>query len=139
MQSIVHHSCGIILFHISGSDTKFLLLRYPHGHIDFAKGHIEPNESLIDCAKRELHEETGISDIKVVNGFFEQISYHYSENNKSHYKKVDFFLAESHTIDVTVSHEHLDYMWVDFDNALSLLTFDNAKQLLIKAKSFLEL
>lgn len=139
MQPIIHKSCGIILFIETDKKIKFLLLNYPHGHTDFAKGHIEENESLIDCAKRELFEETGISDIELIEGFMEQINYHYIENNKQHYKTVDFFLAKSNTQKVTVSHEHTDFIWLDFESALEKLTFDNAKQLLIKAKSFLDL
>ena len=139
MQPIIHKSCGVILFIETDSQIKFLLLKYPHGHIDFAKGHIEENETLIDCAKRELREETGISDIELIEGFMEQINYNYLEDNKQHYKTVDFFLAKSNTQQVTVSHEHTDFLWLDFDSALHQLTFDNAKQLLIKAKSFLDL
>lgn len=139
MQPIIHQSCGIILYSIEDSQCKFLLLKYPHGHIDFAKGHIEPNESLLDCAKRELAEETGITDILLQNGFMEQISYSYIEDGKNHYKTVDYFLASTNQMEVTVSHEHLDFMWLDFDSALEKLTFDNAKQLLIKAQSFLQL
>lgn len=139
MQPIIHQSCGIILYFNSENQKKFLLLKYPHGHIDFAKGHIEPGESLLECARRELVEETGISDIEVMDGFLEQINYTYIEENKTHYKTVDFFLAESKTLEVKVSHEHLDFMWLEFDEALKMLTFDNAKHILIKSKAFLDL
>lgn len=138
MSEVKHHSCGVLVYKMIKDTPTFLLLKYPHGHIDFPKGHIEENESLTECALRELKEETGIDQVKLINGFFEQISYYYLENQTRHYKVVDFFLGETSASNVTVSNEHLDFIWADFDKSLELLTFDNAKDLLLKAKSFLD-
>ncbi len=139
MEPIIHHSCGIVLINRDNSQIKYLLLKYPHGHIDFAKGHIDPGETLIQCAKRELAEETSITDVQIIDGFFEQINYTYQEDSKSHYKTVDYFLAETDSTDVKVSHEHTGFMWCDFETALKELSFDNARTLLIKAQAFLDL
>tara|TARA_Y100001970_G_C13771192_1_gene620579 strand:+ start:138 stop:575 length:438 start_codon:yes stop_codon:yes gene_type:complete len=137
---IQHHSCGIIVYRYESklNQNLFLLLKYPQGHIDLAKGHIEPGEQLVDCAKRELLEETGIADIKLVDGFTDVISYTYSENDQTHYKKVDFFLGETQVQEIKISHEHTDFMWLPFEQALENLTFDNARTLLTSAKSFLD-
>ena len=62
---INHHSCGIVVYRIQDNKKLFLLLKYPQGHIDLAKGHIEENETLLECAKRELEEETGIDDVEI--------------------------------------------------------------------------
>ena len=53
-------------------------------------------------------------------------------------KEVIFFLAESSTKSVQLSSEHQNYIWLNFDSAHDRLTYTNAKELLVKAKSFLE-
>ena len=40
---------------------------------DFAKGNIEKNEDELETLKRELKEETGISDFKLIKNFKEKI------------------------------------------------------------------
>lgn len=51
-------SCGVVLFR-KGDVDEFLLLRKP-GRYDFPKGHIDPGETELQCALRELEEETGV-------------------------------------------------------------------------------
>jgi 8-oxo-dGTP pyrophosphatase MutT (NUDIX family) len=53
------------------------------------------------------------------------------------YKQVVFFLAKTKTDKVNVSHEHLDYTWLDYDKALEKLTYPNAKNILSKANALL--
>ena len=52
-------SCGILVFS-SGLPREFLLMKHPK-RWDLPKGHIEADESELDCALRELQEETGIT------------------------------------------------------------------------------
>ena len=51
-------SCGVILFR-RNPDISFLLMKHPH-RFDLPKGHIESGESEIQCALREMWEETGV-------------------------------------------------------------------------------
>ena len=51
-------SCGVLV--LSADERSFLLMRH-RNRWDLPKGHIEPDESELDCALRELREETGIS------------------------------------------------------------------------------
>ena len=70
MQTVNHHSCGTVVYHQLNGKVEYLLLKYPQGHWDFAKGHIEENESTVACALRELTEETGLNKIQLIDGFF---------------------------------------------------------------------
>jgi 8-oxo-dGTP pyrophosphatase MutT (NUDIX family) len=128
-------SAGILLFREDSGKKMFLLLHYPSGHWDFIKGRIEKNESLKQAALREAMEETGITDIEFSEGFEEKIQYSYQFGGKEVRKEVVFFLAKTKTTDVKISHEHLDYIWLEFDEALQKTTYQNAKNLLIKSKS----
>ena len=129
-------SAGVILF--NELDGKFLLLNYPSRHWDFVKGKMEKGETPRKTAIRETNEETGISDVDFFDGFEEEIEYYFYANNQEIHKKVIFFLGKTKTTDVILSHEHLDYIWLEFDNALEKTTYQNAKNLLKKSKVFLD-
>jgi len=134
-------SCGLVVF----NTNKILLLKYPNndmqgegGHWDFPKGHVEPNEAEIETALRELDEETGISKVKVVKGFRHSINYTFFRKSKPIPKEVIFFLASTVEKKVRLSHEHIDYAWLDFEEALVKLTYDNARNILKKALPYIK-
>ena len=129
-------SAGIILFN-EIEDKEFLLLNYPSKHWDFVKGKMEKDETPHETALRETKEETGISDVEFIDGFKEEIEYYFYADNQEIHKKVIFFLGKTKTIDIILSHEHLGFIWLDFDNALEKITYKNAKNLLKKSRKLL--
>jgi len=130
-------SAGIVLFRKEGTKNLFLLLHYPSGHWDFVKGKMEKGETIYETAIRETKEETGIIDVKFLDNFEEWIKYNFQYQGELVHKKVVFFLAETNTKDVEISHEHLDYTWMDYNTAMEKTTFDNAKTVLTKAQMLL--
>ncbi len=130
-------SAGIILFN-EIDKRKFLLLNYPSKHWDFVKGKMEKGETPHETAIRETKEETGISDVEFIDGFEEEIEYYFYAENQEIHKKVIFFLGKTQTTEIVLSHEHLDFIWLEFDNALNKTTYENAKNLLKKSKTFLD-
>lgn len=72
-------SCGVVVFR--REPLSFLLMRHPT-RWDLPKGHVDPGETDVECALRELQEETGIvaDDIELDSGFcFET---HYSVQDR---------------------------------------------------------
>ena len=134
MQETSERSAGIVLYRESATKKFFLLLLYPSGHWDFVKGKIEKNEDNRQAAIRETREETGIIDVEFVDGFEERIHYTYQFFGKIVQKEVVFFLGKTKTEDVKLSEEHLDHIWLEFDDALAKTTYQNAKNLLQKSK-----
>ena len=130
-------SAGIVLFRKEDSKILFLLLHYPSGHWDFIKGKMEKGESTHETAIREAKEETGIMDITFLENFEEWINYDFQYQGELVHKKVVFFLAETKTKEVMISHEHLDYTWMDYNTSMEKTTFDNAKNVLTKAQMLL--
>ncbi len=130
-------SAGIVLFRKENSKILFLLLHYPSGHWDFIKGKMEKGESTHETAIREAEEETGITDITFLENFEEWIKYDFQYQGELVRKKVVFFLAETKTKEVTISHEHLDYTWMDYNTSMEKTTFDNAKMVLTRAQMLL--
>lgn len=135
-------SAGAVVFR-KNNKIYYLLLHYKSGHWDFPKGHIEDKEEEDKTVKREIEEETGIKDIKIINGFKEYIKYFFrktyegSKNAPWTFKLVNFYLAETKTKQVKLSDEHLDYKWLVYEDALKQLTYKNAKDILKKANNYI--
>ncbi len=130
-------SAGVVIFRRENSRILFLLLHYPSGHWDFVKGKMEKGESVRQTAIRETKEETGITDITFVENFEEWIEYNFQFQGEIVHKKVVFFLGETKNKEVLISHEHLDFTWMDYLAAMDKTTFDNAKTVLTKSYSLL--
>ena len=130
-------SSGIVLFRKENEKILFLLLHYPSGHWDFVKGKMEEGETPHETAIRETQEETGITDVEFLDNYEEWIQYNFQYQGELVQKKVVFFLGETKTKDITISHEHLNFTWMDYTTAMEKTTFDNAKTVLSKAYALL--
>ena len=130
-------SAGIVLYRKENTKNLFLLLHYPSGHWDFVKGKMEKNETTHETAIRETKEETGITDIVFAENFEEWIEYNFKYQGELVEKKVVFFLAETKTKEIKISHEHSGYIWMDYNASMEKTTFDNAKTVLTKAEKLL--
>ncbi len=134
---IEERSAGAVIFRKIENGYIYLLLHYPSGHWDFVKGKIEEGEQNQQTVIRESREETGISDLKFIDGFKETIEYNFQYDGKLVHKSVIFFLAKTETSNIVISHEHLDFAWLNFDDALEKTTYENARILLKKANKLL--
>ena len=130
-------SAGVILFTNNTIKRQFLILHYPMGHWDFVKGKIELGETIKQTVHRETKEETGIEDLEFIDDFKSEIRYNFQFEGELIRKKVIFFLAKTKTKDVIISDEHLDYVWLSFQNALKKITFQNSRDILLKAENLL--
>ena len=139
----IEKSAGAIIFRRENNKIFYLLLHYPSSakapkdYWDFPKGHIEKGENEIDTVKREIEEETGVTDVKFVEGFKEWIKYFFKFKGKNVLKFVTFYLLETKTKDVKISGEHIGFEWLPYEEALKQLTFKNAKGILTKANDYL--
>ena len=127
-------SCGAVIYH----SDEFLLLHYEAGHWDFPKGNRDKGETKLETARREIKEETGLSDLEFTD-FEEEISYFYKREGKTIYKTVTYFLAKSFSKNITISWEHKGYEWLPYEKALDKITFQNAREILKAAKSYLDI
>ena len=132
-------SVGAVIFRSEGErgERLYLLLHYGAGHWDFVKGGVEPGEEDEQTLERECREETGITALRVVPGFYTDIEYFFKEEGNLVKKTVIFFIAETGQRDVKLSDEHDDFAWLPFSGALEKLTYKNAKTVLEKADAFL--
>lgn len=141
----VERSAGAIVFRKERGKIFYLLLHYPGAshrskkdYWEFPKGHIESGEKEIDAMKREVKEETGIDDLKIVEGFKKKIKYFFRWQGKNILKFVTFYLGETKKKKIKLSSEHIGYAWLPFEEAIEKLSFKNSKEIFKEAKNFLE-
>ena len=136
-------SAGVVLFRAdpapSGGDggRVYLLLDYGR-YWDYPKGHVEKGEDDLTAALRELKEETGIDDAQLVPDFRHEITYFFRDRKKGLIRKtVVFYLGVTRSAEVTLSHEHVGYAFLPFEEALARLSYPNAKGILQAAEEHL--
>ena len=129
-------SAGFILCK-KDAERKYLLLLHGSDYWNFSKGKLESGESEIEAAVRELAEETGITEIKIVEDFTFSYDYSFYAGGLEIKKLVKMFLAYYLGGDVVISHEHKRFKWLTFDEAMNILKFENIKRQLRQAESFL--
>lgn len=116
-------SCGAVVI----NDGKVLLIQHIMRHWDIPKGHMEQGETQEQTAIRELKEETNI-DIKIEYENKYEIEYSPEKNIT---KKVVYFIATNLNNELKAQPEEVKQVkWIEFEEAIEILTFDNAKNVL---------
>ncbi len=128
-------SCGAVIYRLDDGARLYLLLHYGEGHWDFPKGHVEEGESEERTARREIEEETGISEVEFLPDFRETVTYSFKRGGKDIPKEVVFFTGMTRTKQVKLSDEHTGFTWLPFESAKKKLTYRNAKEMLQKAEA----
>lgn len=145
MQREWHHSAGVIVFR-EDSPRSYLLMRSALTRRpvwEFPKGALEPGESELDAATRELNEETGLAPggYMIVDGFREQERYYFTRGAGADLclirKRVDYFLAEWQSGEIQLSREASRYEWAPAETALRMLRFPEKRRVLTRAEEWL--
>ncbi|MBR5144651.1 MAG: NUDIX domain-containing protein [Clostridia bacterium] len=131
-------SCGFIAFRQIEGSNYYLIIKSHNGDVGFPKGHMETGESEMETAIRELKEETGI-EVKTISGFRRQIEYPLPRIPDA-IKQTVYFLGKctSQTI-ITQEAEVAEASFLSFDDAISVLTFEETKKMLKDAEQFIRL
>ncbi|WP_437229177.1 bis(5'-nucleosyl)-tetraphosphatase [Planctomicrobium sp. SH661] len=110
-------SCGVLI--ASGDPIQSFLLMKHADRWDLPKGHVDPGETEIECALREMHEETGIDPALVtidpafryVQQYEVQSSRYGGDRKQTVLKTLIIFLARiDHPCEI-VHTEHLGSQW----------------------------
>ena len=131
-------SAGAILFRDTRGKREYLLLKSRPGDWEFPKGGVEGEEELQQTAIREVTEEAGIEDFRLVDGFREDYDYVFEANGKTIHKTVHLFIARSFEASAELSTEHRDLQWRDYDQALNTITQDGPRDILRRAHDYLD-
>jgi 8-oxo-dGTP pyrophosphatase MutT (NUDIX family) len=115
-------AAGVVVFRRTGRGIYFLVLR-AYNNWDFPKGLVEAGEDQLSCAKREMKEETGLTEVDFPFGDEHKETLPYSGNKVARY-----YLGETEEVEIELPiskelgrPEHHEYRWVTFDEAEELL------------------
>jgi 8-oxo-dGTP pyrophosphatase MutT (NUDIX family) len=125
-------SCGAIVYRKHHGNLEILLIKHVNsGHWSFPKGHVEEGESETETALREIKEETGI-DVIIDPTFRETVSYYPKKDTQ---KIVVYFIAKAKNYELNPQEAEIaDIKWIDVGCANSILTYDNDKTIVNKAR-----
>lgn len=115
-------SAGVVVVRCIEGRYRYLLLR-AFRYWDFPKGLLEPGESPIDAARREVREETGLTDLEFRWGEQYAETAPYANGKIARYYLA---LASIGEIQLAVSAalgrpEHHEFRWIDYEEAQRLV------------------
>jgi 8-oxo-dGTP pyrophosphatase MutT (NUDIX family) len=128
-------SAGAVVYRETDDGRLYLLLQNA-GRWDFPKGGVERGESELQTVRREVEEETGIKELRIVPGFRKVIEYFYRREGKNIHKQVVYLLALTDHEAVKISFEHQGFGWFPYQEALRRASYDNSKVTLGDAEKF---
>jgi 8-oxo-dGTP pyrophosphatase MutT (NUDIX family) len=103
-------SSGGVVFRRTESGPRILLIKDSYGRWALPKGKIEKGETPKMAAVREIQEETGLSDLKIMDQLG-QVKYFYRLHHQPIFKIVYHFLIESEQGKLKPNHEIQDARW----------------------------
>lgn len=123
-------SCGAIISNVIDGKLKILLIKHRNGgHWAFPKGHVEKGETEVQTATREIREETGL--VTTVDDSFRHVVTY--SPYKGSIKDVVYFSAKVvEGVQHAQPEEVMEIIWLEPDEAIRTVTFDNDKEVLRK-------
>jgi 8-oxo-dGTP pyrophosphatase MutT (NUDIX family) len=118
-------SCGAVIF----DGDRVLVIQQVKGHWGFPKGHVEPGETEVETAIREIKEETNL-DVEI-NEKYRYVERYSPEEGIE--KDVIFFIAKKTGGEIKVQEEEVTATeWLLPEDAIEKVTYDSSKRILEK-------
>lgn len=127
-------SCGAVIYKYIDNELFILLLKHNLGHWSFAKGHVEDSETEQETAIREIREETNL-DVTINSDFRYVITYSPYEGV---IKDVVYFLATTNSDNIKAQQSEIsEIKWFKYEDAISMITYEDDRKVLMKAIEYL--
>jgi ADP-ribose pyrophosphatase YjhB (NUDIX family) len=113
--------------------VEVLLIKDAYGRWTWPKGHMEGLEKPRDTARREISEETGLKQVKLLDEIGKQ-EYHFTFGRTKIFKTVFIFLAEASSDErLNIQTEEIrDAAWFSAEKALETIEYKGSRDLLKK-------
>jgi 8-oxo-dGTP pyrophosphatase MutT (NUDIX family) len=123
--------CGAIIYHMDKGQPYYLLVKY-RTYWGFVKGMVELGETEEQTINRETAEEAGLYDLQIFPHFRQVQKYFCRFNGELIKNEVVYLLAKTESWTVRISHEHENYRWCTFEEAVQLLKRVKPNVILLK-------
>jgi 8-oxo-dGTP pyrophosphatase MutT (NUDIX family) len=139
-QPVLETSAGGVVFRIQNGEPLFLLIRDSYRNWGFPKGHLEEDEAADAAALREVQEETGLNDVQLT-GAIDTIDWYFRFRGKLVHKVCHFFLMRTECASTTPQKDEgiTACRWAGFDEAARLVSYANARVVLLRAHEMVQL
>lgn len=121
---------------------QILVLQHEGGKWMLPKGTIETGETPEDVARREIREETGLSNVRVVADLGEErYSFFWRTEDAFYDKTVHYFLLEFLEGEEAKPQREEGFVaaeWVTVDEALSRIKYKETREIVRRARTVLE-
>lgn len=119
-------------------DKLQVLVIYRNGVWDLPKGKLEGEESLKECAVREVAEETGSLKLPKAEEFLGITIHHYKEGDvmiekETHWWKMSFKNEDEH-FEPQEEEGIKEVKWIDLTEAISVVGYKNLAEVLNRFK-----
>lgn len=137
IDEIVIRCKGLII-----NNKNEIMLGYCHNTYHFPGGHLEENETLLDCLKREVKEETGIelNDEEINKNIIEKNTHYtrnYRNSNKNRKNEIYYYVIKTDKLP-NINNSHLDKNEIDGNYIVKMININDVEQILIDSISLNE-
>lgn len=125
---------GVIFRRNQKNEVEILLIQDSKDRWTIPKGHIEEGETAQETAKREIGEEAGLHDVKII-GWLGKINFRYRRIDKLVLMTTQVFLVKA--LGDTDAIQKEDWMngikWFSFSDALDEIEYEDIGKLILLA------
>lgn len=134
-------SCGAIVFSNENGVRRYVIIRgtgiYKE-YCGFPKGHMEPGETEVETALREVKEETGL-DVTLIEGFRTVDEHFLAREGRPNDRKTNvYFLAEYSNQEIKVQESEVsEIVLMDYEEAMKNIQYEESRRELTEAEEWL--
>ena len=126
---------GVIFRRNQKGEIEILLIQDSKDRWTIPKGHIEEGETAQETARREIGEETGLTNVDIIN-WLGKINFRYRRVDKLVLMTTQIYLvrAKGDTDKICKEEWMNDIKWFGFHDALDVIEYEDIGKLMLLAK-----
>jgi 8-oxo-dGTP pyrophosphatase MutT (NUDIX family) len=145
MEEMTDISYGVVPIFKTDDEWQVLLVHQishrggKHTFWILPKGHAETGELPVEAARRELVEETGVTNVDIQTDHSFDVAYSFVHEGVKIHKTVQFFIGvcTSREVKLTQPEEIIEMKWCSFAEAKRLVTHRNTRDILEQVEATL--